>query len=445
MNMGTDIRVVELFAGVGGFRLGLERASKRFKTIWANQWEPGKAAQHAFSCYVYHFGAGASHVNKDIAIAKDEVPEHDLLVGGFPCQDYSVARTGAQGMEGKKGVLWWSINDIISAQRPRYVLLENVDRLLKSPAKQRGRDFGIILRCLFDQGYIVEWRVINAADYGNAQRRRRTFIFAYRADTVLGTTVSARIATESDCTLRDIVLRDGFFAKAFPIEGQVADMRKFTQTSVGMVEFPDLANVSDSFAASFYSAGVMCDGKVLSFEATPLHEPAIPLGKICLTEGIPTRFFLNGALNKWEFLKGAKRIPRVKPNGEPYFFSEGPVKFPDSLDSPARTMLTSEGTVNRSSHVIQDIETGSLRILTPVECERLNGFPDGWTDVPGVPEKFRYFAMGNALVVPLVTRMGKCLLKMMTADSVGEKEPTIATLPVACQLTLFEPDGESAK
>ena len=112
------------------------------------------------------------------------MPDHDLLVGGFPCQDYSVAHTGAQSIEGKKGVLWWSINDIIRAHHPRFILLENLDRLLKSPAKQRGRDFGIILRCLEDEGYLAEWRVINAAEYGNAQRRRRTFIFAVKKETV---------------------------------------------------------------------------------------------------------------------------------------------------------------------------------------------------------------------------------------------------------------------
>lgn len=441
----NDIRVVELFAGVGGFRLGLERASERFKTIWANQWEPGKTAQHAFTCYTHHFGTGPNHVNQDIALVKNNIPEHDLLVGGFPCQDYSVARTGAQGMEGKKGVLWWSINDVIATHHPKYVLLENVDRLLKSPTKQRGRDFGVILRCLLDQGYAAEWRVINAADYGNAQRRRRTFIFAYRKDTALGKALANHIKEDADYALKDTILRDGFFAKAFPIEGDVADERKYTQTSVGPVEFPDLANVSDSFAAPLYSAGVMFDGKVLSFETTPVHEPSTPLGKIRVTDEVPARFFLNGALDKWEFLKGAKRIPRVKPNGEPYFFSEGPVRFPDALELPSRTMLTSEGSVNRSSHVINDAQTGRLRILTPVECERLNGFPDGWTDVPGVPEKFRYFAMGNALVVPLITRMGKRLLEAMESMTTGGGSFQRVTQPIACQLTLFEPDSTCDK
>lgn len=176
--------VCELFAGVGGFRIGLEKADSNWETVWANQWEPGKKSQHAFDCYVTHFGKKDNYINEDIAsVDKSTIPDHNLLVGGFPCQDYSVARTGAKGIEGKKGVLWWQIRDILEEKQPKFVLLENVDRLLKSPSNQRGRDFGVILACFNDLGYTVEWRVINAAEYGFAQRRRRTFIFACKNDT----------------------------------------------------------------------------------------------------------------------------------------------------------------------------------------------------------------------------------------------------------------------
>ena len=148
------IRVVELFAGVGGFRLGLEQASANFQTVWANQWEPSMQVQFAFDCYERHFGHRPEHVCQDIVTAKGNIPPHDLLVGGFPCQDYSIAKKGARGIEGKKGVLWWEINAILRTHRPRYVLLENVDRLIKSPAWQKGRDFSIILRCFYEAGYI---------------------------------------------------------------------------------------------------------------------------------------------------------------------------------------------------------------------------------------------------------------------------------------------------
>lgn len=435
MSESGDIRVVELFAGVGGFRLGLERASSRYRTVWANQWEPGRVAQHAFRCYVHHFGESPCHVNQDIALVKDTVPGHELLVGGFPCQDYSVARTGAQGIEGKKGVLWWSIDAIVRAHHPRYVLLENVDRLVKSPAKQRGRDFGIILRCLLDQGYAVEWRIVNAADYGNAQRRRRTFLFAFHEGTPPYNRLQAEIGRDADAALLAAILHDGFFAGALPVEATLPNPRKRASTDIGPISFPDLAAVSDGFAAAFYTAGIMFGGKILTVETAPIRECPVSLREIRQTDAVPERFFLNGNLDKWRFLKGAKRIPRIKPNGEPYFFTEGPMCFPDALDAPSRTMLTSEGSLNRSTHVIEDAQSGRLRLLTPTECERLNGFPDGWTDVPGVPEKFRYFAMGNALVVPIVERLGRRLLQVMDVPAA----PILAT-PIEdyCQLTLFE-------
>ena len=111
---------------------------------------------------------------------------------------------------------------------------------------------------------------------------------------------------------------------------------------------------------------------------------------------------------KWAYLKGAKKIERVAANGHAYVFSEGPIAFPDFWRKPSRTMLTSESTLNRSTHVVTDPGTGQLRILTPVEAERLQGFDDNWTD-SGMPERMRYFCMGNALVVPMITRIGKVL------------------------------------
>ena len=168
------LRVAELFAGVGGFRIGLEKAGHN--TVWANQWEPKTKVQHAYNCYVEHFG-DFPDLNTDInKVNKYSIPDHDLLVGGFPCQDYSVATTRAKGIAGIKGVLWWDILDVVKAKKPSYILLENVDRLLKSPVIRRGRDFGVILSCLLNEDYVVEWRVINAADYGFPQKRRRVFI-----------------------------------------------------------------------------------------------------------------------------------------------------------------------------------------------------------------------------------------------------------------------------
>ena len=415
MGMGQDIRVVELFAGVGGFRVGFERCSPRFRTVWADQWEPGKRKQWAYECYVQRFGDEARCCGEDIATVLDQVPDHDLLVGGFPCQDYSVAHTGAQGIEGKKGVLWWSIDSIIRTHRPRMILLENVDRLLRSPARQRGRDFGIILRCLHEAGYCAEWRVINAADYGNAQRRRRTFLFAIHASdqALLSPAVQAGpMADGFEEAAFGQLTQSGVFARAFPVQPAHHEGGKRSVTDVSA--FSDLVDVTEHFAADFYNAGMMSpSGQVYSEELTPCYIAPTPLSAIVERGLVDPHYFISAdQLPKWVYMKGAKRIERTSKSGHSYQFSEGPIAFPDPLDRPSRTMLTSEGTLNRSTHIIEDVQTGRKRRLTPVECERLNGFPDGWTDT-GMPERYRYFIMGNALVVPLITKIGEVLTDLI--------------------------------
>lgn len=400
--MGGDIRVVELFAGVGGFRLGLEAASDRFKTIWADQWEPGTdKRQFAFRCYDGHFAdSGSVDVNVDINDVWADVPEHDLLVGGFPCQDYSVASTNAKGIEGKKGVLWWNIRDIVELRQPRFVLLENVDRILKSPVKQRGRDFAIILRCFHDLGYDVEWRVINAADYGLPQRRRRTFIFARKRSSD---------SNPAGCPLDDLILSEGFFAGCFPVERSNPSKRAEFDICDG---YPTLQDVSDTFSTPLFNSGAMVGSKVLSFECAPVYDgPITTLGDI-LDSDVGSDYCVEGeALEQWRYMKGSKKLPRTRKDGTTYLYSEGAIPFPDILERAGRTMLTSEGSANRSSHLVLDPSSGKYRTLTPRECERLNGFPDDWT-AGYMTEHQRYFCMGNALVVPLVTAMGMRLLEL---------------------------------
>ena len=393
--------ICELFAGVGGFRLGFDRLGSGWKTTWFSQWEPGARTQWAHDCYVQHFGDSADlnnefHTGEDIStMDKQAIPDHTLLVGGFPCQDYSVAHTlsSSHGIEGKKGVLWWQIRDTIIAKKPPFCIFENVDRLLKSPAKQRGRDFGVILACLAKEGYSVEWRVVNAAQYGAAQRRRRTFIFAYRNDTIYGQKMA-------DISADMIIKNGGLMAKAFPIQ----NIGQITETVIG----GDIVDVSDNFAFAFETAGYMCKGRIYTAKVTEQEEEPITLGKILQTTVDDKFYITNEKMPKWTYLKGAKKIPRKSADGHEYTFSEGPIAFPDPWDRPGRTMLTSESTINRSTHVVSDPGTGRLRLLTPVEAERLQGFDDEWTNT-GMPDRMRYFCMGNALVVPMITRMGRVL------------------------------------
>lgn len=394
--------ICELFAGVGGFRLGFERLNSGWKTTWFSQWEPGKKNQWAHDCYVSHFGdcedlKGEIHTGEDIStMNKDDIPDHNLLVGGFPCQDYSVAHTlaSSKGIEGKKGVLWWQIRDTLIAKNASFCIFENVDRLLKSPAKQRGRDFGIILACLNELGYSAEWRVVNAATYGAAQRRRRTFIFAYKNTSKYADSVK-KISAD------DIILNKGFMARSFP----VSEIGK-----ISTVQLPkDIVEVSDSFGFDFRPAGYMKDGLVSTVDITEKEEKPILLGEI-LEHNAPEEFYITdeARMAKWVYLKGAKKINRTAANGHQYVFSEGPIAFPDPWDRPGRTMLTSESTLNRSTHVVSDPGNGKMRTLTPIEAERLQGFDDNWTN-SGMPKRMRFFCMGNALVVPMITRMGKVL------------------------------------
>ena len=407
------IKTVELFAGVGGFRLGLEQASSNFKTIWANQWEPSMKKQYAFDCYISHFGNDVNHICKDIAEVKGTIPDHDLLVGGFPCQDYSIMKKGSLGIEGPKGVLWWQINDIIKSKSPKYVLLENVDRLVWSPSKQNGRDFSIILRCLYENGYAVEWRIINAADYGQAQRRRRTFIFAYHKTTSYYRDFAEQVCINGLKQMHKCLTDYGVLAKAFPV---ASHSNQFVDNWIDELKYAEITDLSANQKVHLYNSGVMMNGRIYSVELYPIQTNPILLKDILENTRVSSKYYLKEKdMDKWIYEKGAKNELRKHPNGKTYIFKEGKVQFPDSLNKPSRTILTSESELGRATHVVTDFETGKLRVLTPVECERLNGFPDNWTNT-GMPERMRYFCMGNALVVPLITRMAKVLDKTFNAE-----------------------------
>lgn len=418
----NKIKVVELFAGVGGFRIGLEGAADAYETIWNNQWEPSTTQQDASLVYKARFGA-EGHSNQDINLVKtEEIPDHDLLVGGFPCQDYSVASTLSRsgGIEGKKGVLWWQIYRILEEKgdnRPNYLFFENVDRLLGSPAKQRGRDFAIILASLSDLGYTVEWRVINAAEYGMPQRRRRTYIVGYREDSVVYRKIKS---------LDKWVQYDGVMAKAFPFEQKEKTLSLFDIEG-------SIKEVSDNFNkgkkdSPFGNAGIMRDRHVYSVDALPVYNGTqMTLGGVLVNEDlVPEEFFIGeNELKRWEYEKGAKKISRVSKEGYEYTFSEGGMAFPDYLDRPSRTIITGEGgtAASRFKHVVLT-PSGRYRRLIPIELERLNMFPDNHTMHPSVSNGRRAFLMGNALVCGVVQQIGKSLYRFIYG-----KEP-VSTHPI---------------
>ncbi len=397
-------QVAELFAGVGGFRIGL--AAANLATVFSNQWEPSTKSQLASEVYVNRFGT-TGHSNEDIANVETIDADIDLLVGGFPCQDYSVAKSlnASKGLEGKKGVLWWEILRLVRQKRPNFVFLENVDRLLKSPSSQRGRDFAIMLRSLADEGYIIEWRVVSASDYGFAQRRIRVFIVAYRE------TISPNPRIPAD-----IILSSGVLARALPVK-----FEDVTPGEIHLEEPLDIITKQFNLAGKkspFENSGVFI-GKT-AYTMKTLSDPASvshfsKLRDIVLPDNQVDGSFLvdDSRLKEWEYLKGAKSIPRQHASGATYNYTEGKMAFPDSLDNPSRTILTGEGgtSPSRFKHIIKT--PAGYRRLTPIELERLNGFPDDWTkyaaDGSIVSDVKRAFFMGNALVVGLIEMVGKVI------------------------------------
>ena len=422
------IRTIELFAGVGGFRLGLEKNNTKkkenFKIIWSNQYEPSTISQPASKIYEAWFGK-ESHSSEDITKVIEEdfdsIPPHDLLVGGFPCQDYSVARSAssASGIKGKKGDLWWSIHKILERRSPNYVMLENVDSLLKSPSTMRGRDFALILASLSDLNYAVEWRIINAAEYGMPQRRKRVFIMAYKEGTKIHSKISKLKASGN---LFNWVANDGVLQDAFPMTFKDELFPTFN-TIKGDFQKISLNNKFsfDSKIQPFSNAGVMMNRTMFSQKGFSAEYKGTPvfLRDILQKEQVAEEFFLPKAepcpslLDKWLYLKGSKNLIKTSKTGHEYPYAEGAVTFPDALNRASRTIITGEGgkSASRFKHVIKDPMTGSLRRLTPYELEKLNMFPGSLTKIKGVSDGKRAFFMGNALVVGVIERLSKSLLK----------------------------------
>lgn len=473
----SKLRVVELFAGVGGFRLGLEgwkgkSASSHYtkaldsgyEVVWSNQWEPSskRSGERQEANIVYHKNwpdsNSSKHYPHDLATVcapemsdkevNSHIPDHDLLVGGFPCQDYSVAGVNAKGLEGKKGVLWWNIHKMLKAKRPKYVFLENVDRLLKSPTSRRGRDFAVMLTTLWDLGYTVEWKAINAADYGMPQRRRRVYILAYHS--------SANVSVKH---LSNWCLDEGIFATTFPSEpkgfekaftidkdpvkvsekyneGKFFNSGVMHQGNVWMTDFiasvseEEMSNYSKKYRVLKDVLDKNANGETKAFVVDEAKKLKAPLYKqqrpdFFINEDLKTTgdnvVVLETELDKWKYLKGKKAELRISSKGE-FYYTEGPLSLLDSLDKPSRTIITSEGGpgASRFKHLIKDGK--KYRRLLPIELERLNMFPDNHTKYGIDPEKGeveitaakRAFFMGNALVIGVVEKVGQELLKRIS-------------------------------
>ena len=443
----SKLKVFSMFDGVGGFIVGLDEANKKlnknfFQVTDTNQFEPSRKAQDAFEVGVYNYPK-INHSNEDIMQVSSEYFDEmkangvNMIVGGFPCQDYSVARSKKHemGIEGKKGVLFWEIIRAVNHIKPEYLILENVDRLLKSPSKQRGRDFAIMLGAFNQLGYTVEWRVINAADYGAPQRRRRVFFFIYKNDSTFAKKHGIKdLSTES---FESYIYKKGLFAKQFPVENSANKNRVYTEKLSELDAHSEeyIVDISNNFTGKVWNTGLMKDGIYYTIDTTPVFEKAMTLGEVvqkakeyyvekhgdkAYQEYIQNYVIQDeDKIKKFQYLRGPKKIERTTEEGFTYIFSEGGMSETDDLSLPGRTMLTSEGSVNRSTHFLK--EGNQFRLLTPNEAELLQCFPCDWTKykkqsdgtVSEVNDRMRYFFMGNALVTSIVERIGIGMAKMI--------------------------------
>jgi DNA (cytosine-5)-methyltransferase 1 len=323
------IKIAELFAGVGGFREAVKYSSLKnhFEVTWSNQWEPGESAKHgdqqnANRVYIAKFGKHG-HYTDDIHLITDsekklpkDIADIQMLVGGFPCQDYSVAKpkNAAKGIRGPKGVLWWSIERILRDVRPNYVLLENVDRLINSPSANRGRDFAVILKGLDGLGYIVEWRIVNAADYGFAQKRRRIFILAYQKDSTAAKKINA-----AKLNIDEAIDSKGLMALGLPCRPDSV------KTYFDLGEYGSDNELGAKYKAPkgkspFFNAGFVINGKAWTKVVKAVSpKEIIPLGQVLLNPEIETMPVNSGSfrlstevLPKWAYAKGRKNEPRRK-------------------------------------------------------------------------------------------------------------------------------------
>lgn len=443
----TKLKVFSMFDGVGGFIVGLDEANKKlnkkfFKVTDTNQFEPSRKAQDAFEVGVYNYPK-INHSNEDIMQVSSEYFDEmkangvNMIVGGFPCQDYSVARSKKHemGIEGKKGVLFWEIIRAVNHIKPEYLMLENVDRLLKSPSKQRGRDFAIMLGAFNQLGYTVEWRVINAADYGAPQRRRRVFFFIYKNDSAFAK--KHGIKDLSPESFESYIYKKGLFAKQFPVENSANKNRVYTEKLSELDAHSEeyIVDISNNFTGKVWNTGLMKDGIYYTIDTTPVFEKAMTLGEVVQKakeyyveehgeeayQEYIQKYVIHDEdkIKKFQYLRGPKKIERTTEEGFTYIFSEGGMSETDDLSLPGRTMLTSEGSVNRSTHFLK--EGNQFRLLTPNEAELLQCFPCDWTKykkqsdgiISEVNDRMRYFFMGNALVTSIVERIGIGIAKMI--------------------------------
>jgi DNA (cytosine-5)-methyltransferase 1 len=353
-----------LFSGIGGFDFGFDQAAMscewqveidaKCRTVLAQHWPNVPKYEDVRN------------------VGKQNLAAVDLICGGFPCQDVSIAGRRA-GLDGERSGLWFEFARIVGELEPQWVVVENVPGLLSSSG---GRDFAVIIRGLVERGYGVCWRVLDAQFFGVAQRRRRVFVIGH-----LGDGRAAEILFERDGGARD-------FAPGSESEEDVAAPITASFASNGgcaagndsrphnLIVAGTIAGCSNGGGANGTGRDVdSVDTLILSFDRTRGAASGGVTGPLRACGAIGEGVNDGKADAQCVYLAGALH------NGTP---------GRDASDAG-------------NGHLI-----GGVRRLTPVECERLQGFPDGWT--AGQSNSARYRQLGNAVCVNVIEWIGKRII-----------------------------------
>jgi DNA (cytosine-5)-methyltransferase 1 len=386
------MKAVSLFSGIGGFELAMQRAGIEVIASCEIDDKARKLLEARFPL-VNHY--------KDIRDLTGQQLEKDgfngadgIITAGFPCQDLSVAGL-RKGLAGARSGLFWEIIRLADELRPKTIILENVPGLLSS---QRGKDMGIVITALVERGYGVAWRVLDSQNFGVPQRRRRVFIVASLGDH----RKPIEILFEPESL-------SGYF-KSNPKKRKNAARRldeSVDNTSTELNESIYHPHQHDGVRVVKNQTNTLTSymgtgGNNVPFLAYPFHGGMV--GRK-LENGPSGTGFKDANESSFTLTASTQSIHGVVINDNPVLLRNregkaGGGKGPLLSEDKSLTIATNNDQTLFSKNVV--------RRLTPMECERLQGFPDGWT--AGQADSVRYKQLGNAVSVPVVEWLLKRVL-----------------------------------
>lgn len=387
-----------LFAGVGGFDLGFERAGMRCawqveidpkcREVLARHWPDVERFEDVREC--------GSH----------NLPAVDLVCGGFPCQDISVAGRRA-GLAGERSGLWFEFRRVVAELRPRWVVIENVPGLLSSNG---GRDMGAVIGALAELRYGYAWTVLDSQFFGLAQRRRRVFIVGHSGDW----TAPAKVLFEPESGAGDSAPRRQTGANlARALTGSAGNGKRLDPNGEDFVIAIDARNAAETGEVA-HTLQAKRDGYSLN------AQPAVALA-IRGREGGAAAELGDDVSNalKGEGGNGSRAwivfdTTQVASKDNDPQLQAGDPRHPPALVELGAYNWQSGGDVRHSFGKPQlqasQVPAVGVRRLTPKECTRLQGFPDDWT--AGQSDTARYRMMGNAVSVPVTEWIGRRIVKV---------------------------------